>query len=295
MDIKKTPLWAESWNVAFRFAKSGDILSAPGKTFHIIPNTYRYWAADPLLFEFNNQTYIFAELYDYVRTRGIIGVSIFNGETFGEWKPVVIEDYHLSYPYVFSHDNGIYMIPETSKNHELSLYKATNFPFKWEKIKSIVQNVDWVDTTIIKKRNSIIGWTEDNITHQNYLLRFDSQLNLLKKEPFSSLKQNCSRCGGQPWSEHDSIVLVTQDCTEDYGKSLFFNFLDSNTLEIQYIKKLDPTRLTFDRPFYLDGVHTYSSSEKFEVIDLKTKRFSLLNFIFRVRNKAICVFKKFKK
>lgn len=33
------------------------------------------------------------------------------------------------------------------------------------------------------------------------------------------------------------------------------------------------------------GMHTYTANEIMEVIDLKTRRFNLINFIFRLLNK----------
>ena len=36
----------------------------------------------------------------------------------------------------------------------------------------------------------------------------------------------------------------------------------------------------------MDGMHTYNASENYEVVDIKTRRFNILNFVFRLLNKV---------
>lgn len=63
--VERTPLFAESWSVAWREKPCGTLLKDLDTPFEIIPNSVRYWAADPFLFVYHGETYIFAELYDY--------------------------------------------------------------------------------------------------------------------------------------------------------------------------------------------------------------------------------------
>lgn len=35
----------------------------------------------------------------------------------------------------------------------------------------------------------------------------------------------------------------------------------------------------------MDGMHTYNGLGEYEVIDLKTRRFNILNFVFRILGK----------
>ena len=80
MSLSDTSLFAESWNVAFRLKKQGSIFEDLDSRFMIIPNSLRYWAADPMVFTYKNNTYVFAELYDYVRCRGILGYTKYDGK-----------------------------------------------------------------------------------------------------------------------------------------------------------------------------------------------------------------------
>ena len=47
-----------------------------------------------------------------------------------------------------------------------------------------------------------------------------------------------------------------------------------------------PGQLNFSKKIYLDGMHTYNASEEYEVIDIKTRRFNILNFMFRLLGKV---------
>ena len=49
---------------------------------------------------------------------------------------------------------------------------------------------------------------------------------------------------------------------------------------------ISPEELNYSQKIYLDGMHTYNASKEYEVIDIKTRRFNLLNFIFRLVGKV---------
>ena len=61
---------------------------------------------------------------------------------------VLEEQFHLSYPYIFEHEDRVYMIPETNEANEIRLYQAVDFPLIWELKQVLMQNVSAVDTSI---------------------------------------------------------------------------------------------------------------------------------------------------
>ena len=126
MSLRNTPLYAESWNVAFRKKPQGTILEDRTSVFTVVPNHFRFWAADPFVFEHEGKIYIFAELYDYVLRRGVIGVAEYRGDNrFSQWRVVLKESFHMSYPFVFRMGGEIYMIPENHRRKGVLLYRAT--------------------------------------------------------------------------------------------------------------------------------------------------------------------------
>lgn len=51
------------------------------------------------------------------------------------------------------------------------------------------------------------------------------------------------------------------------------------------IQRISPSDLKFSGEILLDGMHTYNSTDTFEIIDIKIRRFNILNFIFRIISK----------
>lgn len=281
MNIKQSPLYAESWNVAFRRCPQGMILTDRDTPFTVIPNSTRYWAADPMVFSHEGRTYIFAELYDYILYRGVIGVTEYLGDgRFGPWKPIIREDFHMSYPYVFRANGEIWMIPETTQRKALLLYRAVEFPLRWELHKVIREGVRWADTSIVPDGDGFTGRTQSygSGAPKDLLLRLDRDLELVGEEHQPAADHRTSRPGGRPFFHGGSMWRVCQDCREGYGKALFFR---SDREE----RHLMPQDLHYSAEIFLDGMHTYSATEEFEVIDIKTRRLNLLNLVMRFANK----------
>ena len=285
MRIINTPLYAESWNVAYRIRPIGDIINNKNDEFIIIPNSVKFWAADPMVFEHNNKIYIFAELYDYTLCRGTIGYCKYDGIKFSKWRQVLVEDFHMSFPNVFSVGSEIFMIPETSAANQLLLYKAIDFPEKWQKIKVIKSGVKWVDTVLVKSANGYLGFTEDiSNTLTDYKLFFDNDFDILKEETVS-IDSKKMRNGGRVFCINDYYVKVCQDCEEKYGGALIFRFYDKSISKQIKCVRIIPEQLRFNKTIFLDGIHTYTALPNMEVVDIKTRRLNYINLYHRVKNK----------
>lgn len=289
MSLTRTPLYAESWNVAYRSKIEGDILDSNSGEFTVIKNNFRYWAADPFVFEYEGETYIFAELYDYIKRRGVLGYSKFEKNKFSRWKPIIEESYHLSYPHIFEYKGDIYILPESSESNKLYLYKCKRFPDEWEKVKVLSKDLKCVDTTIFNKGEKLYLFTqclEDNIG--DYYLVSDENFNILYKIKLKENDPETYRSGGKVFTKNKNYIRVCQDCKKYYGHSLiFYEFKidENNSYKDKIIKKLTTDDIKIDKKLLLDGIHTYNSSQNIEVIDLKTRRLNLLNLLFRCINK----------
>ncbi len=292
VDIQKSVLYAESWNVAWRKGNPGKILSDVKTPFNIISNSFRYWAADPFLYERDGEVYVFAELYDYVLCRGVLGYCKLNGSGRAKWIPIIVEEHHLSYPCIIEHEEQIYLMPESSEKKEVILYKAIDFPNKWKKEKVLREDVCFADTTPIK-------WIEDGfaLTHKvddpyhPQLMLIDLKnkyhdVNIEKAIGFQS------RPAGHAFQVGSNFIRPSQfslNCDDGYGKGLLFfeySITEQKDYEENLIQKILPNELRYNKKILIDGMHTYNASENYEVIDIKTRRFNVLNLLFRLLNKA---------
>jgi len=119
-----------------------------------IKNTFRYWYADPFLIKYNKKVFLFVEVFDKFLNKGSIGYFDLEKNP-SKHKIVLQKKYHLSYPFIFTSNDEYYMVPESSEINEVSIYKATNFPGEWKKFCVILDNVNAVDTNLIRFNNKI--------------------------------------------------------------------------------------------------------------------------------------------
>ena len=274
----------EKWNIAFRPRKSNlTLMTDTNSPFTVIPNTWRYWCADPHLVEFNNKTYIFAELYDRVLRRGVIGYCTISDNTASKWKAALSTPFHLSYPNVFCFDSNIYMIPESYVAEEIAVYKAKNFPNNWKKVKILKKDIITVDSTPLE--------INDENFLLSYLLRDDN--GCLKLFKYNNDLKTCFsipdtdkqlRPAGNFFKIDNILYRPAQDCKNGYGSALNFysvdNISDTNYSETLF-KKITPQMITTDTNIVSHGIHTYNFNDKYEVIDIKGYEIDILFYIMR--------------
>lgn len=138
----------ESYAIGYRNHEGEDISYRDARKYTLIMPSKTEWYADPFLFEYQGKTYLFAEIMkDENNWRGVLGVCcLSDNET--HFEVVLSESFHLSYPFVFSYKDEIYMMPETYSSNQLRLYKCKNFPNNWELEWILLDAVHFVDTTL---------------------------------------------------------------------------------------------------------------------------------------------------
>lgn len=293
--LEQTRLFAESWNVAWRKKSPGTILEDTETPFRVVKNSVRYWAADPFVFEYGEETYIFSELYDYVRRRGVLGYCRLTGADAGKWRPAIVEPYHMSYPYIFQRGQEVYILPEANASETLYLYRAVRFPDRWEKCKVLRNGVRYADTTPFAWEGRQLALTDqvnDPYHPQIWLLDLEQPENdrRLGLPPVER-----RRPAGKVFSKNGRRLRPAQDCVEGYGKGLvFYEYAldEAGQYTETEVRTLLPEQLRLSEPLYLDGMHTYNCSEHYEVIDIKTRRLNLVNLFFRTFGKAVDLFKR---
>lgn len=283
----------DGWNVAYRQLPEGQIFRETKEQFNIIPNTWRTWEADPFVFQYNGNIYIFAEMFDYIQRRGSIGYTKWENGKFTPWKKVISESFHMSYPNVFVWNEEVYMLPETSAAHSLLLYKAVEFPDRWEQNRIIAEDVMWVDTTFFQNNNILYAITtdvskEDN--HKVYLLKFDEHLDIIEKQEIKERNIECSRSAGRFFEYEGKLIRITQDCSEHYGRAIIFSEMNPDEVIEKGVQNvffyLLPYEVATSKQREWIGLHTYNALQKFEVIDLERRHFNLFGILRRVLGKV---------
>ncbi|HEY7006285.1 MAG TPA: hypothetical protein VH392_07335 [Sphingomicrobium sp.] len=120
------------------------------ETGSIIPNPPGAFLADPFTINVDGIDYLFVEEFGFDNRKGVISAYRI-GEHEAERIGVVLEEpYHLSFPFVFRHGGDIYMVPESTSDRSIRLYKSTAFPGGWSEVKVLMSDVPAVDTVIFE-------------------------------------------------------------------------------------------------------------------------------------------------
>ncbi|QDH17709.1 glucosamine inositolphosphorylceramide transferase family protein [Swingsia samuiensis] len=231
--------------------------------------------ADPFGIWRDGRLYIFAEAYDYRNPKGVIEVLIYDRDgTLLTREEVLSEEWHLSYPYVFEHDGEIFLLPEAHASERLSLYRAKNFPFAWERVEEFNFPIGAVDATPLHYAGRWwMFWTPPEKSSRQDTLNISVADNLMG--PWKSLglflkDRAGARPGGSPVVVDGEIFLPTQDCRETYGRGirlLKVEGLDGDYPKVTPDVPLEPPAVLRNR--FPDGFHTLSAAGQVTLIDVK--------------------------
>jgi hypothetical protein len=136
------------WQIAFAHGHWRDAVLWRAQ---VVANPPGHFLADPFPFSLNGGTYILAEDYCYRTGRGHIAALEVQGKAATMVGPAVVEDFHMSFPFVFTHEDETYMVPETSEARQIRLYRCIGGPTDWEFVAPLMEDVAAVDTIIFPK------------------------------------------------------------------------------------------------------------------------------------------------
>ncbi|KAM0852868.1 hypothetical protein ACQ4PT_051472 [Festuca glaucescens] len=189
------------------------------------------FVANPFLFLQDDAVYMFFETKNPVTSQGDIAAAVSkdSGATWQQLGVVLDEEWHLSYPYVFSYNHKIYMMPESSKNGDLRLYRALDFPLTW-KLEKVLMEKSLVDSVIINFQGSYWLLGSDLSSYgakQNGELSIwysSSPLapwNPHRHNPIRSMDNRSSfRNGGRPFIYDGNLYRIGKDSGDVSGNSI---------------------------------------------------------------------------
>jgi hypothetical protein len=270
-------LHLDHWFLAYRtqqdkFIANGFEMSSQGANFLIDPDRF---FADPCVFEHEGADHVFFEDFSYRKKKGVISWSQLQSDgTLSQPSVVLEEQTHLSYPFVFSYQGSVYMIPETIKQRELALYEALDFPRRWRKGIVLLENLEASDATLHVHDDR--WWMFVNIRYDGFSAS-DELVLFYARGPFgpwtahprNPIKSDIrsARPAGRLFYLGNRLIRPAQDCSSTYGGALVLcevQELTTSGYREAVLKRLDPGWLAGNR-----GFHTLSFSNRLEVIDGK--------------------------
>ena len=264
------------WFVAYRidrskFLSQTEEINLSGFQQIRAPDGHFY--ADPFVIEWNARQYLFVEDYLFAEQRGCISVmEISTQGVTSEVTRVLDLPYHLSYPFVFEHEGGLWMIPETLGAGRIDLYRATNEPTQWEFVKSLQEGVQAVDTTVWIENGRFYFFTNiaergSTVNDELRLFYADELLGEWTPHPQNPICTDVrrSRGAGKLFRRNGKLIRPAQDCSVRYGFACQFSEVEVLT-PTEY-RERPVGRIEPDWYPGLIGTHTVNSNDAVEVID----------------------------
>ena len=227
------------------------------------------YLADPFAVEHEGTVTALVEDYDYSTHRGVISAVEFGANA----NPEVVLDtgVHASYPYVIESDGEIYCIPETYQANEVRLYRAIEFPHRWEQVTTLVQGVSALDSTVFQHDDRWWLMCTDQEDGSNSKLRVYHSPSLVgpwEPHALNPVKTDIrsSRPAGTPFIHKGELFRPTQDSSESYGGAITITRIDVLTptaFSEEIVNRIAPPR---SGP-YRDGIHTLSAVGNRTVVD----------------------------
>lgn len=116
-----------------------------------IRNPAGHFLADPFPFEHDGTRHVFVEDYDFATKLGAICVYEVDEHGAKAVGTALAEPFHLSFPFLFRHEEQLYMLPETSQARQIRVYRCEAFPLRWTLHKVLRDDVSAVDTMLFER------------------------------------------------------------------------------------------------------------------------------------------------
>lgn len=242
------------------------LLEPPEDTFH----------ADPFLVRDEDKIYCFYESSPIEPVFGHIEMVTLNlqGHIIAPAQPVLQCDYHLSYPQVIYHEGFWYMLPETSANNTIELWIAEDFPSKWIRHSTLIDNISAADATLSQFNDR---WWLTAAVKQNCRKFGDKLYAWHAESPLSTHwtphAQNPIRSGmlydrpaGELFLHQGKLIRPTQDSVKRYGGAV--EFREVTELTPSTYREQCIGRLEFTAQSGFAGVHTINTCPGMMAIDL---------------------------
>ena len=269
----------DQWILLYKFENNQEVSNSFYDFKRITPPKDRFWA-DPFIIEKNQRYYIFMEELLFQEQKGKISVITLDEE--GNYdSPVVVLDkpYHLSYPLLLEEEGALYMLPETSDNGTIEIYKCVDFPYKWDLHKVLMTDIRAVDTTILKHDNKYWMFTNILVEEVNdgvgelFLFYADDLFSdHWTPHPMNPLSTDIktARPAGNILLHKNKMYRISQNCQNRYGygmNTFEITQLDEQVYQEKLVQSIYPNWAKD-----VIATHTLNHHKNLTIIDAELRR-----------------------
>lgn len=244
--------------------------------------------ADATLYSDNSYIWMFFELQEHLNSKGLI-MSVCSDDGVRWSKPTLAleEHCHLSFPFVFSYQGSVYMIPETSTINEVRLYKGTKYCSDFKYVKTLLSGHRFVDSVVFVKNGVLFLFTsiqhEDN-SYTQKLYVSDSLSGAWEEHPHSPISTGkcCERNAGPIFERNGELFRPAQENRKYYAQNTHIFRI---TALSRYEYKEEPYKLDIIPAGWLGSIggHQFSvcnfKGGTYIAVDILQRSFNLKSFI----------------
>lgn len=277
----------------FQMNEGNTVLTIKSDTSLFNPNA-SVILADPFLFVRNGTLYLFYEhLTRWYGTGRICMRSTRDLKTWTDEKDVLVEPFHLSFPYVFEDNGKVYMLPETGGDKSISLYEAEDETLtRWHLSEKLIENVEpWYDSIIYKIDGVYYLFTgrDDDIHQVQHLFVSKELKGPYTEHPSSPISEGRDRArnAGGIIEYSGSLYRPVQVCVNSYGEQ-------TSVIKIEKLTSTEYQETLFKKDIidtnskpYKNGGHQWSQVEflgrRVIATDFKQKNYNFVELARRIR------------
>ena len=242
------------------------------KWFKNSPKYFGFYA-DAFPLKIKNKNYLIFEDYSFILRKGRISIAEIQDLKLVN-KKIILEDKHLSYPYIIEHNQVLYMICESYKSKNLGLYEINQENISLKFIKNIFENHEAIDPTIFKYNQKfwLFSTKNENANGELYLSYSDDLLNVFSPHPNNPIKvsNQSSRPAGTIFEKGGKIFRPSQYCKKFYGEKIVINQiikLDEHEYQEEELYEISSTPNHNYKTKKMLGIHTITAYDNKTIID----------------------------
>jgi hypothetical protein len=234
--------YAPHWRIGWRRHEGPGVMELGhlgGPQWHVLADPGHRFFADPFPITRDGRTYLFFEDLDHHIGKGIISAQEFGpGGPIGPVLPVLEERWHMSYPFLIEAEGQLWMVPESSKSGQVTLYRCVEFPGKWERSAALVEGIEAADATIFEHgglfymmsvvRQDIGGYSDTLAIHFASKIAGPWTEHALRP---TLIDAGAARPAGAIVRKEGALWRPVQDCRLGYGRALRLARIDRIDME----------------------------------------------------------------
>jgi hypothetical protein len=182
------------------------------------------FVADPFMLRVGRTWHMFFEVLNRASGKGEIGLATSRDGLSWTYRQIVLaEPFHLSYPFVFEWGGDYYLIPESCQAGSIRLYRARQFPARWEFLGSLLEGTYLVDASVLHHEGRWWLFTETDPGGKNDTLRLFHAGALIGpwvEHPQSPVVRGnplAARPAGRVFAAGGKVIRFAQGCYPFYG------------------------------------------------------------------------------